>query len=430
MRFLHVNSAPKWNGEAAHSVELCAGLAERGHEVLWIGSRGSVAVDRAREAGIPVDVLQLKSSFNLWREMQDVHALRRHIRRFRPDIVHCHRSKDHLTALIALRWWGVPLRPLPIPLARTRHVVMPLRQGGGNNYFYRKCTDLLLAVSRPAARSLGEYWPGCDAHSGEPAEVITDASEQRGIERCWERFKARLATHASEEKPSGDLLEAGRAAIILSAANTANFSPERRDLVWREQTWGIPPEAPVVGLVGRIQRIKGQKVFLAAAEKLAERFPAVHFVSIGPGNPERIERLQQEGTDGPLGERWHVLGMAEEIEPAIASLDVGVVASLGSEASSRVTYEYLASAVPRVVATAVGGIPDMAEALPNAPLEIVEPGDEAALAEAIGRALEGLPPQDAKRCVAPELARVVSRDRWLDDMEAVYREFFGTRSKG
>src|SRR5690606_9825480 len=114
----------------------------------------------------------------------------------------------------------------------------------------------------------------------------------------------------------------------------------------REQEWKIPRNAYIVGLVGRIQRIKGQQVFLEAANLLAEEFPTVHFVCAGRGSVDRLRGLREQGEAGPLGHRWHVLGELESVEAAIATFDVGVVASLGSEGSSRIMYEYLVSGLP------------------------------------------------------------------------------------
>src|SRR5207302_8563365 len=43
----------------------------------------------------------------------------------------------------------------------------------------------------------------------------------------------------------------------------------------------LPMEAPLVGVVGRINRLKGLEDFLAAAVIVAPKFPAARFVIIG-----------------------------------------------------------------------------------------------------------------------------------------------------
>ena len=69
---------------------------------------------------------------------------------------------------------------------------------------------------------------------------------------------------------------------------------------------------------------------------------------------------------------------ADQITRLLASLDVGVIASLGSEGSSRILLEFMSSAVP-VVATRVGGIPDIGQGSPES-VVLVNPGNPRVLA--------------------------------------------------
>jgi glycosyltransferase involved in cell wall biosynthesis len=115
---------------------------------------------------------------------------------------------------------------------------------------------------------------------------------------------------------------------------------------------------------------------------LRKKFPHVRFVLAGLGDEKRYDPLKRAASE--LGIAGHVafLGYQHDVASLMASLDVGVIASLGSEGSSRVTIEYMASGIP-VVATRVGGIPELVEDGRTALL--VEPGNVEALADAIGR---------------------------------------------
>ncbi|MCX7013291.1 MAG: glycosyltransferase [Candidatus Sumerlaeota bacterium] len=98
---------------------------------------------------------------------------------------------------------------------------------------------------------------------------------------------------------------------------------------------------------------------------------------------------------------------------------LGVVASLGSEGSSRVSLECLASGVP-VVATRVGGIPELLEGGRLGAL--VEPGNPEALAAAISALLR----DPARRAVLARQGREAAEtrhsfDRWAGEIEEVYR---------
>ena len=65
------------------------------------------------------------------------------------------------------------------------------------------------------------------------------------------------------------------------------------------------------------------------------------------------------------------------VERVIASLDIGVSASLGSEGFSRIACEYMASEVP-VVVTAVGALPEIV--VDGEMGHIIPPGNPAVLA--------------------------------------------------
>jgi glycosyltransferase involved in cell wall biosynthesis len=400
MRLLHINSAPKWNGEAAHSVDLARGMMDRGHEVMWVGSRESVALERAREAGLETKGLRLKSRFSLLGEPTDIWAIRQLINEHRPQIVHCHRGKDHLLTILAMRWLFPQLPPV---LMRTRHVVMPIKQHRGNDYIYNRVTDYLVAVSKATACSLGRFWPGGES----------------GIDDSWQEFLDQL--NQIDKNPSRAYSEEHprHGTIILSAANREKFHPGNRDLEWREKEWNIPQQAKLVGLVGRIQRIKGQKIFLEAAKLLADELPDVHFACIGHGSPKRLSSLQTSGEESPLAERWHVIGEVDQIEKAIAALDLGVVASRGSEGSSRIMYEYLATGL-RTVATRVGGIPEMTEAYPEASIELVDTDNPEALAQAIKEQVARPRIDTASDSAWKQLMEKIETTRWLNNFESLY----------
>jgi glycosyltransferase involved in cell wall biosynthesis len=394
LRLIHINSAERWVGEAAHSVELCAGLAERGHQVVWAGREDAPVIERARQAGLRALPLRLPRRFAWLGELRDVRALRDTIDEIDADALHAHRGKDHWVAAAVLLKWRCPrpddaaarralfesagesgpktYRP---DLFRTRHVVMPCKRHGFNRWINTRATSQLLAVSKAAAASLEPYW-----------------SEARARK------------------------------VIPSGVDLRRFHPGLRDLAWRESEFGVPAASPLVGLVGRIQQVKGQHVFLEAAKLVAAKRPDVHFACVGSTrNERRAAKLVAEG-EKALGKRWRVAGHVDEIERLIASLDVGVVASLGSEGSSRVTLEYLASGVP-VVASRVGGIPDVAECAADLPLRFFDPGNARQLADELERAIAMAPSPAADRVGFPaEALAPISRERWLDEFESNYYE--------
>ena len=145
--------------------------------------------------------------------------------------------------------------------------------------------------------------------------------------------------------------------------------------------------SPLVGIVGRLEAWKGQDVFLRAAARVSAEHPGAVFAVVGGGLPgketEYAGRLQTLVEELGLAGRVQFPGHAQDVFPWFDALDVCVHATHG-EPFGLVLVEAMALGKP-LVATALGG-----------PVEIVEegvsgllvpPGDEKALAEAIGRLL-------------------------------------------
>ncbi|NUP88884.1 MAG: glycosyltransferase family 4 protein [Candidatus Sumerlaeia bacterium] len=371
-----LNSARRWIGEAAHVLDLAQGLASRGIAVTVVPRRGHDLERRAREAGLDVVPLTFSSRFAPLADWADVRALRRLCRERRLQVVHAHRGKDHWVAAVALRG----LRPRPA-LVRTRHVVTPVRDHVFNRWLLRRATDRIIAVSDATRRSLATVLP---------SERLRDVP------------------------------------VILSAVDLSRFDPSRRSEEIRAERFGIPPGGVAVGLIGRYQRVKGQRVLLGAAADLLGRGLPLQFVFAGAERtPGRVEALRAEARARGIASRTVLFSEVEEIAPFIASLDILVVASLGSEGSSRVAYEAMASGVP-VVATRVGILPEVITSGENGLL--VEPGDPRALAEAVARLATDAP----LRARMAELGRRHvethhAPGRWLDEVQRVHCEAAETR---
>jgi glycosyltransferase involved in cell wall biosynthesis len=360
MKVLIMNSARKFIGEAAHCLALAAQLRMRGHEAVLCVRHGYELEARALQAGLPVLALTMCGRFHPARDLCDVLTLRKWLREGRFDLVHCHRGKDHWLAAMT-----------STTLVRTRHVIVPMAGHALNRWLLKKRTARIIAVSRKAAESLGPMLPELEQ----------------------------------------------RMTVIYSAVDVEQFNPSHRSETWR-RGHDVGPGAPLVGLVARIQNIKGQHVFLRAASEVRRKVPNVRFLIAGAGTEYKLRVLRRRIAEAGLADCVLVLGWLDDIEEAIASLDVGVVASLGSEGSSRITYEYMASGVP-VVATTVGGIPEILEDGRTGLL--VPPGDSVALAEGIIRVLGSDSLRaDLVRNALDRARAIHSFDRWIAETLSVY----------
>ena len=172
--------------------------------------------------------------------------------------------------------------------------------------------------------------------------------------------------------------------VIPPGIDPERFHPRNEGGALRQE-WGIPQDAVLFGVVGRIHWWKGQDVFLRAAAQVATRIPHARFILVGdvvPGEEWRRDALKEEIARMGIGDRVVWAGYRRDVPRVMAALDVLVLPSTEPEPFGRVIVEAMATGRP-VIATAHGG-----------PLETVvheetglhvPPGDVDALARAMVR---------------------------------------------
>jgi glycosyltransferase involved in cell wall biosynthesis len=177
-----------------------------------------------------------------------------------------------------------------------------------------------------------------------------------------------------------------------------------------------PRPRSIVLTVARLDEVKGHRFLLEAARLV----PEATFVLAGEGP----ERAALEAQALGLGVADHVcfMGHQADVPSLLASCDVVVLPSL-AESSSLTLLEAMAARKP-VIATRVGGIPEIVEDGQTGLL--VPPSDPPALAAAIRSLL--VDPDRAERLASAGRARV-QRDFTLEAMvrgvAAVYDEVLG-----
>ncbi|MFE1103198.1 glycosyltransferase family 4 protein [Nocardiopsis alba] len=181
---------------------------------------------------------------------------------------------------------------------------------------------------------------------------------------------------------SGDLVRRLRAAGAADARPAVVAAPDTGGTIkGREETrrdLAVTPERPLLLTVARLAEQKGLDVLLEAAPAIADRTP---------------EPVVAIAGDGPLWGRLHdtaaemdadvrMLGSRSDVADLLAAADLFCLPSRW-EGPSLVIMEALRAGLP-VVATRVGGIPDLYEGT----VEMVPPGDAGAFAAAVGRVLD------------------------------------------
>lgn len=295
-------------------------------------------------------------------DLAAVLRLRRLIRGRGVAVVHTHSSVDSWLAALAARSLGVPV-------VRSRHVAIPIKR--------RRAL-----VYRLAARVLtsGEAIGALVRAAGVPPERVVS---------------------------------------IPAGVDLARFHPGVSGRSVRDEL-GLGA-APAIGLVANIRGSKGHEFFLEAALRVLQDAPGTRFLIVGDGVgfEDVRRRVRALGLEGPV----RMTGFRRDVPEVMAALDVLVLPSVRSEATSQVIPQALAVGTP-VVATAVGGIPEIVRDGETGLL--VPPADAPALARAILTLLR----DPARAGALARAGQALVRERYsVDAMMAattgVYRALLG-----
>ena len=167
-----------------------------------------------------------------------------------------------------------------------------------------------------------------------------------------------------------------RMRIIPNGVDVETFRPDASARSDVREELGVPGDGFLIGLVGRFHPVKDHRGFVAAAGHLASLDKRARFVLCGENvtrdNPVLASWIEATGYE----DRFHLLGVRNDVPRITAALDASTSSSL-TESFSGVIIEAMACGVPCVV-TDVG---DSRSIVDDTGI-VVSPGDPAALVEA------------------------------------------------
>jgi glycosyltransferase involved in cell wall biosynthesis len=325
MKILHTNFLHGWGGQSNRILNLCCGLAERGHRVVIAAPADSELLRRARDAGLATDgSMQFRRGLRPRALVRDLRRMRKLLNDERFDVIHTHGSQDSWLVAFANR-------PKRAPVVRTKHNIFPIRDHIANRWLYGRVFDRIICISGAI------------------------------VEQC-------------AAKP---YLERAHLALVRSAIDLGRYAKPDPDRVasWRAR-WA--DRRPVLAVIGRLREEKGHRHLFDAVARLRNEFPAILLAVVGDGSL----RLEFERyVDGlGLGDAVQFVGFQDDVPAILAAADLFVLPSL-SEGLGTAVIEAAAAARP-IVATRVGGIPDIIEDGKSG--RLVAPGDVDSLVSAIG----------------------------------------------
>src|SRR3984957_3235194 len=194
---------------------------------------------------------------------------------------------------------------------------------------------------------------------------------------------------------------AEKSVVVYDAISVAASSGQGYGMEFREEL-GVPLEAPLVGMVGRITHWKGQEILAEAAGLLRQSHPEVHFVAVGSYFADESHYLHKlQSLIGSLGlkGKFHIADYRSNVTDVYRALDIFVLPSRKPEPFGLVTVEAMTQG-RAVIATNHGGTCELIQEGVTGML--VPPSDPKALVGAIQLLL-------ADRALRERIGRVAAK---------------------
>jgi glycosyltransferase involved in cell wall biosynthesis len=188
--------------------------------------------------------------------------------------------------------------------------------------------------------------------------------------------------------------------VVHNGIDVSEFSKiDADDMPALRRSLGLPENAWLAGLFGRLAPWKGQHIALAAVARL----PDVHLVLVGAdlfGEHAYAQSLRRLAEQLGIAGRVHFAGFRDDMPTWMKAMDVILHTSTEPEPFGRVIIEGMAAARP-VIAASAGGVTEIIRHRKNGWL--VKPGDVMGFVDAI----------ETLRA-APELARRIADQGFAD----------------
>lgn len=299
--------SPVWGGLEMSSVRWAKYFKDRGYHSILLTSHGARSAEQAKEWGIEVLQWDLPRDYLSLKTRKNLHSL---IRDVQPAAFFNHLTRDlwHLSPV---------LRKYP-EIQLFNFSRMFIRGIKKKDFLHRRIysrVDKMIALTQIQKSFLLEALPVSD-----------------------ERF-----------------------VVIPNAVDTEKFQARQRSAELRAELGAPDRDQILVGLIGRMDPMKGHAEFVEAAQLIASKHSHVQFVMVGAATigegDEYSQKVLQQIENSGMSSRIKLLPNRSDIPKIMNCLDVFCMPSY-EEAFGNVLLEAMASEVA-CVSTNAGGVPEI-----------------------------------------------------------------------
>ncbi len=304
LTILHIANVRFFNATAWYAMQLSKKLCEIGHNSIVMTLEGT----KADKAALEMDIPRIALPFDQ-KKISNFPAifsfLKKTIEETKPDIVNCHRGELFPLFIYFKKKYG-------FKLVRTRGDQRLAKNTFLNRYFYAKISDAVIATN------------------------------------------SRISKHLHEELqvPKEKLF------TILGGVDIRKFYPNPAKKNETKKQYGYSKNDCVIGLLGRLDPIKGQKESIIALAKASERMDNLKLCIIGFDEIHTSEELYALASEYGVRDKVQITGKVKEINDVLNMCDIALLSSVGSEAIARAAVEFIACNIP-LISSNIGVMPDL-----------------------------------------------------------------------
>lgn len=367
MNVLHLLFTKGWGGLERYAIEQARAMAARGHKTVFLLRRGARTSEELRDEKV-MRVLEMRPIKYI--DIRAIITIRSLVKREGINIVHAHNSADLGLAAAAL--WNMP----EVRLIFSNYMWAP-----------RPKRDIYHRL---------EY--------GRVERVLTGSEE--------------LRKNSIENLP----VRPGQVETLPYGLDMSRFDPGMVEKGALRERFSIPPQAPLIGVISRLDPLKGQMEMIEAMPAILKRKPDAVLALTGGETPELSGTFEPKlrARADELGVSSSVIftGPTDDTASILADLDIYVLPSY-AETFSLGCLEAMAMEKP-VIGTRAGGTPEM---LDNGECGLLaQPRDARSLSKNVIKLLDN--PSLAKSMGEAAREKVLMRyDKKvvMDRLDAIYK---------